>query len=408
MPHVDKSPSVPRRHPWWATYVILGVAGLPLNSLARVTRGQLTRIGLPLDQWNGLSGDDPEDVTDGTNANGDNANGHQHDGSGDIEPQDLDSAQDDNKDGTINQQYPIMTVTPADLQALGRTFGAMMIRLEPFDGSGNATEFLSDLERYFEDTNKNTDKDKINCLLHHLSGEARLWFRTQTENKYNNLKDLFQDRFGITTRQQHSIRTKIYSCRQLPWESFKSFVGRIQQLARQIDMTEAEILPVALHGARPELRTHLSMAAPKTLSALLKLPLVADEDNLISDVNPQFEVLNAAMTEQMTKLGNQIAAIGRTQQQRSRPSYRRPQQQQRNGTSPGKFFKPAKSPSRPPQQQQQQRRSNSRSPSRNNCSKCGYDTCRGNPCPAWGKTCYKCGRPNHLSRCCRTKVNFRF
>ena len=123
---------------------------------------------------------------------------------------------------------------------------------------------------------------------------------------------------------------------------------------------------------------NLSMAAPKTLSALLKLPLVADEDNLILDVNPQFEALNAAMTEQMTKLGHQIAAIGRTQQQRSRPSYRRPQQQ-RNGTSPGKFFKPAKSPSRPPQQQQQQqqqRRSNSRSPSRNNCSKCGYDTCR--------------------------------
>ena len=163
-------------------------------------------------------------------------------------------------DNAINPQDPIMAVTPADLQALGRTFGALMIRLEPFDGSGNVTDFLSDLERYFEDTNKNTDKDKINCLLHHLSGEARLWFRTQTEDKYDNLKALLQDRFGITTQQQHGIRTKIYSCRQLPGESFKSFVGRIQQLARQIHMPEAEILPVALHGARPELRTQLSRA----------------------------------------------------------------------------------------------------------------------------------------------------
>ena len=379
------------------------MAGLPLNPLGRVTRGQLARIGLPLEQWQGLSGDEPDDATNG---NGDDADDHQH--QGDANTQDIESPQEENADGDINPQDPIMAVTPADLQALGRTFGALMIRLEPFDGSGNVTDFLSDLERYFDDTNKVTDKDKINCLLHHLSGEARLWFRTQTDDKYDNLKASLQDRFGITTQQQHGIRTKIYSCRQLPGESFKSFVGRIQQLARQIDMPEAEILPVALHGARPELRTHLSMAAPKTLSALLKLPLVADEDNLISDVNPQFEALNAAMTEQMAKLGHQIAAIGRNQQQRSRPSNRRPQQQ-RNGTSPGKFFKPAKSPSRPPQQQQQpQRRSNSRSPSRTNCSKCGYDTCRGNPCPAWGKTCYKCGRPNHLSRCCRTKVNFRF
>ena len=60
-------------------------------------------------------------------------------------------------------------------------------------------------------------------------------------------------------------------------------------------MKEAEIVPVALNCARPELKSHLSMAQPKSISALLKLPLLADEDNLVSDVNPHFETLNVAM-----------------------------------------------------------------------------------------------------------------
>ena len=31
----------------------------------------------------------------------------------------------------------------------------------------------------------------------------------------------------------------------------------------------------------------------------------------------------------------------------------------------------------------------------------------GNPSPAWGKTCFKCGKPNHLSRCRCAKLTFR-
>ena len=386
------------------------MAGLPINPLVHVTRGQLDQIGLSLAEWEGLSANDPEDATDHRDGTAPS-----HDRSPSPPPQHADGpssrAPSSDSDDTIDYDIdvPVMALTPADLAALGRHFSAMMVRIDPFDGTGNVKDFLADISRYFEDTNKITDKEKINGFMAHLSGEARLWFRTQSHiDKFEDLKTAFQDRFGITTQQKHGLRTKIYACRQLPGEPFKSFVGRVQELARQIDMGETEIVSVTLSGARPELRPHLSMAQPDTISALLKLPIVADEA-LVTETNPQFEALNAAMTTQMEKLGNQIAEMGRNDQRRSsRPSYRRPNNgQQRRYQQPAQKY----------QQQQQtdgnrQKSPSQRSPSSNRttppnpCSKCGVQSCRGNPCPAWGKTCFKCGRPNHFSRRCRTKVFF--
>ena len=80
------------------------------------------------------------------------------------------------------------------------------------------------------------------------------------------------------------------------------------------------------------------MAQPDTISALLKLPIVADEA-LVTETNPQFEALNVTMTTQMEKLGNQIAEMGRNDQRRSsRPSYRRPNNgQQHRYQQPQKY-----------------------------------------------------------------------
>jgi hypothetical protein len=39
------------------------------------------------------------------------------------------------------------------------------------------------------------------------------------------------------------------------------------------------------------------------------------------------------------------------------------------------------------------------------CDRCGYDNCkRDQQCPAMGKTCSKCSKPNHFSKVCRSKV----
>ena len=38
------------------------------------------------------------------------------------------------------------------------------------------------------------------------------------------------------------------------------------------------------------------------------------------------------------------------------------------------------------------------------CQRCGYDTCQGaKKCPANGKTCAKCKKPNHFAQACRSK-----
>ena len=43
---------------------------------------------------------------------------------------------------------PTMAVTPDDIAKLGKRLGAMWVRLEPFDGSQNVSDFFKDLQRY--------------------------------------------------------------------------------------------------------------------------------------------------------------------------------------------------------------------------------------------------------------------
>jgi len=39
-----------------------------------------------------------------------------------------------------------------------------------------------------------------------------------------------------------------------------------------------------------------------------------------------------------------------------------------------------------------------------NCKYCGLKHAKRN-CPAYGKTCHKCGRKNHFATVCKTKIN---
>ncbi|PIK58309.1 hypothetical protein BSL78_04815 [Apostichopus japonicus] len=62
-----------------------------------------------------------------------------------------------------------------------------------------------------------------------------------------------------------------------------------------------------------------------------------------------------------------------------------------------------------PRQSRNYDRSNTQSkrPSstRHQCSKCGYNHDRSGYCPAEGKSCNNCGKPNHFANMCRTKLN---
>ena len=320
---------------------------------------------------------------------------------------------DNNLDNLFSNNNPTMAVTPDDIAKLGKRLGAMWVRLEPFDGSQNVSDFFKDLQRYLSQTGNTTDQEKLDTLISHISGEAKALYRTLETPTFDTLKSALEERFGLTDQEKRQLKSTFYSSKQIPGETFKHYVTRMQQLAREINVPDAEVLEVCIGGARAELRPHLAMASPASVAALLKLAVVANE-SLVADANPQFEALNM-VTNQLQQFERRMTALhtkantdaNARSQRNSRPFQRR----QRNN---GPHFQQAWTP--PQQRRQQQtgstsnpnnrnkngRRTPSTSPSRQTCGRCRSNLCQRNPCRAWGLTCNKCGKRNHFAKACRT------
>ena len=308
-----------------------------------------------------------------------------------------------------------MSVMPDDIAKLGKRLGAMFVRLEPFDGTQNIKDFFQDFERYLNQTATTSDSDKSNSLTDHTKGEAHAFYRTLTPSpNYADLKTALEDRFGLNIQEKRQIKSRFYSNKQLPGELFKMYVGRMQQMARQIEVPDSEVVEVCINGARIELRPHLAMAAPDSVKDLLKLAVVANE-NLVADSNPQFEALNA-VTAQMQQFECRMTALHDSNANRqqpphnNRPQQRRPRGQQRNNGP--RFQQPTWT--LPPSGRQSNTGANngpannsgprtpSRSPARQLCGRCRDSRCQGFLCRAWGLTCNKCGGKNHFAKACHT------
>ena len=128
-------------------------------------------------------------------------------------------------------------------------------------------------------------------------GEACAFYRTLTPSpNYADLQNALEDRFGLIIQEKRQIKSRFYSNKQLPGEPFKMYVGRMQLMARQIEVPDNDVVEVCINGTRTELGPHLAMAAPETVKDLVKLAVVANE-NLVADSNPQFEALNAVIVQ---------------------------------------------------------------------------------------------------------------
>ena len=313
-------------------------------------------------------------------------------------------------DNLFSDNNPTMAVTPDDIAKLGKRPGAMWVRLEPFDGSQNVSDFFKDLQRYLSQTGNTTDQEKLDTLISHITGEAKAIYCTLATPTFDSLKSALEERLGLTDQEKRQLKSTFYSSKQIPGETFKQYVTRMQQLAREINIPEAEVFEVCIGGARAELQPHLAMASPASVAALLAA--VANE-SLVADANPQFEALNM-VTNQLQQFERWMTALqtkanmdaNARSQRNSRPFQRR----QRNN---GPHFQQAWTPPQPRRQQQtgstsnakrnnNGRRTTSTSPSRQTFGRCRNNLYQRNPCRAWGLTCNKCGKRNHFAKACRT------
>ena len=153
----------------------------------------------------------------------------------------------------VSLDVPItMSVMAADIANLGKCLGTMFVRLEPFDGTQNIKDF-QDFDWYFTQTATTSEVEKLNAPIDHTTGEAHAFY--STISSFADLKSALQERFGLNVQEKRQIKPCFYSSK-LPCESFKLYVGRMQQMARQINVSKAEVIEVCVSGASSELTIH--------------------------------------------------------------------------------------------------------------------------------------------------------
>ena len=96
-------------------------------------------------------------------------------------------------------------------------------------------------------------------------------------------------------------------------ETFKQFAIRLQKTARHTDISELDLVQIAITGATNDnLRSHLLMAAPANMNNLIKLPVVCNDDLNSNASLEQISLLTATVSQlksQAPLLSNRISVI---------------------------------------------------------------------------------------------------
>ena len=119
------------------------------------------------------------------------------------------------------------------------------------------------------------------------------------------LVDALKDNYKLSKRSKFAKKVKIYDMKQEPGERYKTFVNRLRQKARPLDISEKELLGIATSKADRKLRAFLAQADPKSLSELLKLPIVEDPELEPPDVADSVAQINE-MSQSLIKEMKQI------------------------------------------------------------------------------------------------------
>ena len=96
---------------------------------------------------------------------------------------------------------------------------SLSITLPKFDGSLYVDDWLNDFDKYSVEIDRTSDANKLYDLVFHLSGEAMQWYRLQppaTRDNYADLRASFKERYSPSQQETFEVRGKIYSMKQGP------------------------------------------------------------------------------------------------------------------------------------------------------------------------------------------------
>ena len=307
---------------------------------------------------------------------------------------------------------------------LAKRINVMGNKITPFRGEAdeNVLDFIDEYERFINLTGYTEDEDKKWQLTVNLKGPAKQWLLIQNHKDMSaeELVNALKDNYKLSKRSKFAKKVKLYDMSQEPGEKYKTFVNRLRQKARPLDITEKELLGIATSKADKKLRAFLAQADPKSISELLKLPIVEDpelEPPDVSDSVAQIVDMSGTLVKEIKDLKSQIEdSISEVNAIRAG----------QNQTTPRSNDSPIQGVQNEKQTQSNQltpeilnntgvRRNTRLIPSILPCGRCGkhYQSCIDNyqNCPAFNQACLRCGLQGHFAVCCTTRTmnagNFR-
>ena len=265
------------------------------------------------------------------------------------------------------------------MEKICKHLNVFTLKIDTFDGSSYLSDFISDVKRYCDGLGKTDDDEKLSVLFSQLTGEAREVFRSVTNPTFDSVISALKLRFAPTEQQKHMLKAELFAAKQRHDESFKRFVIGLQDKARHIEIFEHDLVQIAIMGTlHNDMKSHLLMANPQTMSELLKLPIVLNEDICI---NKELSVL----TDAVSNVSSQIAQLSDVTLKR-------------NSAPREKLSRDVTSWHQPKLQR------TTRHEKDIICKRCCLRFCQGNRlCVAFSKTCRKCGKVGHFQRCCHTQ-----
>ena len=122
------------------------------------------------------------------------------------------------------------------LGSLCKSFRSFKAESPKYDGKTNVKQFLIDFERYLEFIAVEEDAEMAALLYSALTGDALAWARllpSEETKSYIIIKDLLKSEFSPNNFQKATKRGLLYGTTQKDGESFRSFLRRLQTMAKE-------------------------------------------------------------------------------------------------------------------------------------------------------------------------------
>jgi len=288
----------------------------------------------------------------------------------------------------------------------------------PFDGSGqqNAEDWLNYFTRYigFRQLDERASLALFALLMR---GAANTWYTSLSDRIRGDFDEVtahFKEKYDPAPISRWKRASEFWSRDQRPQETVEEYYADMLRKARDVGATEADDMTryAIMRGLRLALRTYVMQQNPTSLEALLDAAKIAEAT--VVESNP---TVNSEILEAINRLERQVASnvndnrrvtfanSASTGNPRSPTPLRRAGRgriDSGNGRQQGRPLRNyGFNPNFQPRPQQAPR---FQVPGCTGlCTKCGRRHMIDGYCMAKGKTCYSCGKLNHLAICCRAR-----